>query len=194
MAAPELSARLRYLNESAHLLATTAPETSRHLMSKHNSLMFDNNLDPTESQRRKACGACGTIMVSGWQGKVEVDSQGARRGKRRPSVQASKKPSVVYTCNSCSRKTRFLLNSSSKPARHKAVPSQLISSSIGKVASTAPITDVNPTTSTANSSSKKRAQSRKKSGLGAILAKQRTSQSAGTGFGLDLMDFMKKPG
>jgi hypothetical protein len=42
-----------------------------------------------------------------------------------------------------------------------------------------------------NSNSKKRAKSRKQGSLSAILAKQKASQGAsGSGFGLDLMDFM----
>ncbi|TAQ85992.1 hypothetical protein B7494_g5680 [Chlorociboria aeruginascens] len=82
MASPELSARLRFLNDAAHLLATTAPATSRHLMSRCNSLLFENNIEPAESEKLKACGACGTIMIVGVAATFKVETQKPRSRKR----------------------------------------------------------------------------------------------------------------
>lgn len=194
MAFPELSARLRHLDKSAHLLTTSAPETSRYLMSQHYSLMSDSDLDLTESQKRKTCGACGTIIILGWEGKLEVDSQQPRRGKGRPKREApAPSKAIVYTCDTCSRKTRFPLASTSRPARYKVASSNLKVLPAGKPSATPQMDSTSVTkTPSSSSNSKKRAKSRKNGGLEAILAKQKASQSASSGFGLDLMDFMKK--
>jgi hypothetical protein len=51
-----------------------------------------------------------------------------------------------------------------------------------------------PSSALANASSRKRAKIRKHGGLQALLAKSKEagSHSSGGGFGLDLLDFMKK--
>ncbi|KIN01277.1 hypothetical protein OIDMADRAFT_41876 [Oidiodendron maius Zn] len=164
MASPELSARLRYLNDSAHLLATTAPATSRYLMSRCNTLMFERDIEQSDTQRRNICGACGTIMVLGWEGTMQLESQRPRRRCNSQKAVPKTSKAVVYKCESCSR-------ANSSPVRASPV--------------------VNAPLST-NASSKKRAKARKQSGLEALLAKKKSSEATTTGFGLNLMDFMKK--
>jgi ribonuclease MRP protein subunit SNM1 len=202
MASPDLSARLRYLNGSAHLLATTAPATSKYLMSKCNSLMFDNNVEQSESHKRKACGACGTIMILGWDGKLKLDSQRAQRGKSTPRRTTDRARAMVYKCESCGRETR--LNMSSSAPKHKALSlsNAQDSSSVTQASNTSllsgdptpPQAKSNiPSTPSGSSSSKKRTKARKQGGLEAILARQRATDSRrSSGFGLDLLDFMKK--
>jgi len=195
MATPELSARLRYLNDSAHLLAVTAPSTARYLMSRCNSLVFDNDLELSESHRRKVCGACGTIIIMGWEARVEIFPRRGRRGKALGEKEAPpRRKDLVYTCESCSRTTRFSI----APAASKARPLKSASTSSTKNlipqlatpgTSTNVITPANPSP---NSSSKRRAKTRKQSGLGAILANKKASEAPKLGFGLDLMDFMKR--
>lgn len=190
MAPPELSARLQYLNDSAHLLSATAPETSRHLMSRHDSLLFDSSLDPPNTQKRKACGACGTIMILGWNGVLELKQPG-RKNKRRQGKVSKPQRAVVYTCDCCGSKTR-----NSFPAPHQKYKPGTKSSkavSAAAAASSATLTKGNPGLGqSSNSNSKKRAKSRKQSSLQAILAKQKASEGASaSGFGLNLMDFMK---
>lgn len=188
MATPELSARLRYLNDTAHLLAATAPETSRYLMSQHNSLLFDSNVELPEAQNDNACGACGSIMILGWNGSLEFK----QLGRKNIGVSTPRRRNAVYTCDSCGRKTR----------RYMPEPRQKVSSE----SKSAEATPVSATSSSgppqkekapalaqpASSNSKKRAKTRKQGSLQAILDKQKASQGAsGSGFGLDLMDFMK---
>lgn len=190
MASPALSARLRYLNDSAHLLVSTAPVTSKYMMSQCNSLMFEHNLEQSESQKRNVCGACGTIMILGWHGTLEVESQRFRRRNKgrleqRPRGETTR--AMVYTCGSCGRKTKQRLNIPAPVTRRKSQLPQagpLSSMRHPSTPSTAP---------SANASSKKRAKTRKQGGLEAILAKYKAAESRGSGFGLDLMDLMKKP-
>ncbi|EKD12215.1 RNAse P Rpr2/Rpp21/SNM1 subunit domain-containing protein [Drepanopeziza brunnea f. sp. 'multigermtubi' MB_m1] len=182
----ELSARLRFLNDSAHLLATTAPATSRYIMTRHNALMFDSKIDLSESQRRDACGACGTIMTLGWEATLEQDTPKRRKGKSKPGTDASKAPkTMIYSCGACSKKTRISSGITKPPGRHRKAMSNSSSNPVSIVTNTTP-----QATSTPTPSSKKRQKS-KKGGLAAILAKNQASQSS-SGFGLDLMDFMKK--
>ena len=188
MVSPELSARLRFLNESAHLLATTAPTISRQLTSRCNALMTDNTLDTSEAQRLNACGACGTIMIVGWEGTKKMESQPARRGKALRDGQAVKQTkALVYLCETCGKKTRFPLSTKSQAYKHELTTSGL-RSNITSQSSTKP----SPASSApeAKSSSKKRAKAKKRGGLEAILAAKKAGDSSG--FGLDLMDFMKK--
>ena len=197
MASPELSARLRYLNGSAHLLVANAPATSRYLMSSCNALMFQHSIEPSESQRRKICGACGTIMILGSEGSLRVESE---RHKRKRSGQNTPLPgsksgankAMVYKCGSCGRVTRFPLPKTTPRSRLRSQPLGLstganITSASQTEASSTPITPLST-----NASSKKRAKARKQSGLEAILAKKKASEANGSGFGLNLMDFMKK--
>lgn len=186
MADSTVSARLRYLNDSAHLLAVAAPSTSRYFMTQCNALMFENEVEQPESQRRKVCGACGTIMVLGWQGHLEVETQ---RSKRKKGSQGgiAKARAMVYTCDSCGRKTRHHLDSPPQPRRNTA------SRVCQPVAALPPtLSNRQEAISPVNATLKKRTKSKKQGGLGALLAKQKATDSRSTGFGLDLMDLMKK--
>ncbi|KAH8684402.1 hypothetical protein BGZ60DRAFT_523623 [Tricladium varicosporioides] len=185
MASKELSARLQYLNESSHLLAAIAPVTSKHLMACQNDLLFESNLDPSEDQRRAACRACGTIMILGWEGTVEVQGRQKRKGKS-DVIQGS----LVYNCHCCGRKTRHPIITSSSRSRPKSISSKPeISPKASQPTNTFGLKP-SLTADTASTNSKKRPK-RKYGGLSAILAKQKASQVQ-PGFGLDILDFIKK--
>jgi ribonuclease MRP protein subunit SNM1 len=200
MASSDLMARLRYLHDSAHLLATTAPATSKYLMSNCNSLMFENGIEQSESHKGKACGACGTIMILGWGGKLEVETQRARRGSSTPKrTMADRVRAMIYRCESCGRQTRINI---SAPSKNKAssVTNTKHSSNIAQASNTS-LLPSSPTlqqpksnvSSTASSTNKKRTKARKQGGLEAVIARQRAADSSrSSGFGLDLLDFMKK--
>ncbi|QSZ36164.1 hypothetical protein DSL72_007289 [Monilinia vaccinii-corymbosi] len=195
MADLELAARLRYLNESAHLLATTAPSTSKYLMSRCNSLMFDHEIEQPDAQKRKSCGACGNIKLLGWDGNLEVKSQGSKKKQERKKEKgvSSGEKAIVYTCGSCNKKTRHCVDIAPVTSRPKK--GSIHHGAISKNASmpVQSLTTANrmamPST---NASSKKRAKTRKLGGLGALLAKQKASDAIPSRFGLDLMDLMKK--
>ncbi|PMD35334.1 hypothetical protein L207DRAFT_436121 [Hyaloscypha variabilis F] len=166
MSSLELSARLRFLNDSAHLLVTAAPSTSRHLRSRCNALMSENELAPSETNKRDACGGCGTIAILGWEGTMHTESQSSQQKKIRLNGQPAKQTkTMVYQCKTCGRKTRLPLGTPSSATRRKPISSE--------------------------PRFKKRAKARKRGGLEALLA-ARKPDSAASGFGLDLMDFMKK--
>jgi RNase P subunit RPR2 len=189
MASAELSARLRYLNDSAHLLAITAPATSRRLIARCYALMFENKLDPSEAQRQNACGACGTIMALGWDGTMQTESQPSRRSKDIRDGQGHQhSKALICKCETCGRKTRLPLNTRPQANRRKSASSNLrsmsTSQSLTKPNSGSQVLEV-------KTRGKKRARARKRGGLEAILAGKKVNPET-SGFGLDLMDFMKK--
>lgn len=189
MSSPELSARLRYLNDSAHLLATAAPSTSRHLRSRYDTLMAENELAPLNAHRRDACGACGTIMMLGWQATMQTEAQSSRWRTARhggPAVKQTK--TIIYECKTCHRKTRFLLGNPPLATRQRSISSNVTSMSTSQRLNKRIPSSSGPE---AMSNSKKRAKTRKRGGLRALLAAKKAGPEA-AGFGLDLMDFMNK--
>ncbi|KAH7409297.1 hypothetical protein BKA64DRAFT_392860 [Cadophora sp. MPI-SDFR-AT-0126] len=181
---PELSARLRYLNNSAHLLATTSPATSRYLLSRHNALMFESKIDLSEEQKKRACSACGTIMILGWEATLENNVE-RKKGKGRHGTEAMKPPkAMIYSCGTCSKKTRIPTGISKSARRNKG---SLQSTSNSMV----PTPQSQASQSNAPSQKGAKRKSRKKGVLEAILARNQP-QPANTGFGLDLSDFMKR--
>lgn len=189
MASQELSARLRFLHDSAHLLATAAPATSRHLMSKCNSILFDSGLDQSDAQKRQACGCCGNIMILGHEAtlRVQVQPHRMKSGKAQKHAASSQKE-LVYTCNVCDRATRFKMPTPAVKRRSMVGPSSKTKIS---VPSQPAISQSPPVVTSTNASSKKRAKARK-GGLGALLASKKAAEAQQSGFGMDLLDFMKK--
>lgn len=193
MASPELSARLKYLDEAAHLLAPTASETSKHIMLKYNSLLFDATDPHKPIKNGKACGGCGTIMILGWEATMEPSNH-RRRKKGKSDGNAPRSKSISFKCQSCHRTTRHPILTIQQ--RHKPTSkSSNLSNFSTTVSSSTLQSKTHPSaadTPSASSNSKKRAKSRKQGGLQALLAKQKTSQEASSRFGLNLQDFMAK--
>jgi len=200
-----LQARLRFLNDSAHLIAIGSPTTSAVLGSHYDKLLAENDLDlqaskkDQDSRRREVCGACGSLMIPGWSCHViqenikPKEAQRAKKFSRKPTSKLEK--AKVYSCLRCHRKTvQPVLARESKVLLKKPIVSK--SQTIQHAASAAPasITEyASATPKSANASSKKRAKARKQGGLQAMLAKSKTEPlgpSSGD-FGLDLMDLMK---
>ena len=128
----------------------------------------------------------------GWEGNLQLESVAGKKKKAKTGKMVKEKlafkqqKAMIYTCDSCRRTTRFPLDLPAKPSRH--VPSSHSQSTTIPPGGPSTMT----TAPTVLSSSIKKRTKSKKGGLAAILAKQKESQSVSTGFGLDLMDFMKK--
>lgn len=200
MANHDMSARLRHLNNAAQLMSTGSPETSAYLMSQVNQLMFDHEIETPESHRRYACGACGSIMIPGWTSSVEKEAlqtkslrQNTRSGAGFSKLQkdhAAEKTtgitSLLYKCNLCGKNTRHRQPNQTIPAYRRG------KRATQSIPLAAPATLTVAEKSSASTSSKKRARARKQGGLQALLAAKKESGGSTTGFGLDLMDLMKK--
>jgi hypothetical protein len=211
MANDTLGASLRFLSDAAHLLVTTAPETSAHLMTQRNVLMFENGLHPTDLQRQHTCGSCGHIMVADHGSDIKIEprkpTRHAGKGKQNRRRQSDSAASGVHKrliCGMCGRYTsiaispappisrRRLKRPSATLASSDATPAILRRPGEGPGPGPASPSLTPPVKPTANASSKKRAKSRKQ-GLQALLQQSQASRSTSQfGSGLSLSDFLKK--
>lgn len=204
-----IKARARYLDESAHLLASTSPAISRHLRSQLHKVATDYNLSLSDAQKNGACGACGNLMIPGWTSRTYLDNERPTRNLKRKATKQDDKAGLKAVCNEClicNRVTRLPL-----PAPIRALSKEPANPPCSKITPTTsknpigtnipaepgagpPASPFNNASSFTNASSKRRAKARKQSGLQALLAKKKEESLGGgssTGFGLDLMDFMK---
>ena len=203
MASPAVKARLNFLAASARLYSSAAPATSAHLMLECKRVATSNDIAMKESEPKPACGACGTIMVSGWTSRTFV--AGPRRSKK-PQLKSSKKVQpvqrappklVISKCLVCRRSTKTPVMTSAKPGVNgpKSAGSRHLPFAV-----TLP-TEPNPSAtnaarhethkgSSANFSSKQRTKARKQGSLQAMLAKSKSTGTHSSGVGLYLMDLM----
>ncbi|KAI6249416.1 hypothetical protein HI914_02806 [Erysiphe necator] len=191
MAITEVSARISFLNDSAHLLFACAPETSRYLMMKRNKLAFDNNIDLAETRMSKTCNACGTMMIIGWQGSISNVSGISNEKKKKRKKVADKKQQprlLIYECNTCHRKTRQILSTNLKTLKDrrslKMTQLKLESFKNNSEAESKPQNLSTPTLST------RKRRKTKKITLETLIEQKKDPQPSS--FGFDLMDFLKK--
>lgn len=207
---PQLQARLSYLNDSAHLLASASNSSSSYIMSQANDLMFVHEVEQPTSHRRNVCNSCGNIMILGRTAEFSLESVNVRKGhfkipRSKPGTSKSgkaaassapKPKAVVYKCLPCGRDTvhkidapapSVIRNVGSKVAKSTAMPNGV---PIPSTSSAQDSLKNEATVSSANASAKQRKKARKQGGLLALLAKNREAKKEG--FGLDLMDLMKK--
>ncbi|OMP88319.1 hypothetical protein BK809_0003076 [Diplodia seriata] len=203
----DLSARLKYLHEAAHVMALASPETSSFLESQYSHLLAENDLIPPESRKREVCGACGTILIPGISCTVTQEQVPPRKSKKKGSKvqklgqsEAGKGCKMkIYSCLRCSSKARLQIPSKKarmgtrKPARSPSgespAPTTAAITQTPAAEPDAPATaPANP--APANANSKKRAKARK-GGLQALLANSKKETNPSKGFGLDLMDLMR---
>ncbi|PHH73857.1 hypothetical protein CDD80_3530 [Ophiocordyceps camponoti-rufipedis] len=177
MASTELTTRLNFLTDAAHLLHRSAPETSAHLMRHRSNLMSRSGLSQPPLQRQHVCSACGHIMIPGQGTVIKLETiRSRKRGSKKPRAKASETRFKVITCGRCQRCTRIALEPP-KPAKAHT-----------KTKAKAKTTDACDTAKkSANASSKKRAKDRK-AGLQALLSRHQPSSTGS----LTLADFMKK--
>jgi len=194
MTSNEITARLRFLEDSAKLMSATSSATSAYLMSQVNQLMFDHEIEPSESHRRYACGACGSLMIAGWTSTLKKETTSrrpitkAKAGHSRPKKDENHRKTrasvLVYKCNLCTNDTKHRIPNYDTPAFRRG--HKKLAQSASSQTSSIKVSKSN----SANTNSKKRSRARK-GGLQALLAAKKDN-GASPGFGLDLMDLMKK--
>lgn len=205
MSLPATKARLNFLAASAHLYSSTAPATSAHLMLECKHVATTNDVALKETESKRACNACGTILVPGWTLQTTiVNSQRSKKlhpksGKERHSIPREAQKLVLSECLVCHRlkRTPLMCSSRQSDSGKRDFASRPVSSttSIHTMAETGapdPKFQGAERTSPANLNSKRRAKSRKKSGLQAMLDKAKALEASSSGVGLDLMDIMMK--
>lgn len=186
MALLELTGTIDYLTNAAHLLHTSSPQISAHLMSQRSSILSTFAISISDNQRQHVCSACGHIMIAYQETLLKVETSRAirkRRGKKsasaaeRATIEQPPTKAKVIQCGNCQRTTKIQLPHPGPAKRHKA--------RIQPVAKKAAVA-AEPPKATANATSKKRAKNRK-AGLQALLSGQQQAANP-----LSLANFMKK--
>jgi hypothetical protein len=203
MAHNEQTTTLSFLTDAAHLLATTAPETSAYLMSRRNDLMFEHEAPLSDKQRQHVCSCCGYIMLPGKGSCLQVKSgiRPSRKNKSRSTVSTrgpqNPGPTKAITCGHCGRLTNVKLPAPAPISRRK-VKVEKMTKALGasgpstKAQDQAQAQETTSQKASSNASSKKRAKSRK-AGLQALLDQSSASRNSRPGgLGLSLADFMAK--
>lgn len=199
----QLSPHVHFLNDAAHLLSQSAPETSAFLMRRRNELLVENDVPISDTQRQSVCCSCGHIMIPGQGDTLKIETQKMLRSKikkqpqphrssacRAPASSSNRRLrpggiSKIVTCGSCSKDTRLDLEGPNQISRKKAVQQKTSQEKQTQALAREPVK------LSANASSKKRAKNRK-AGLQALLDQKQGSASSSAGFGLSLSDFMKR--
>lgn len=175
-----------FLNDAAHLLRESLPETSAHLMSERAQVLAKQGILPSDIQRQHVCAACGHIMVPGQRTKLLLETRKMKRKRKNhgkapapapAAATATTGPQMLITCGHCSSDTRVAL-----PA-----PDQVLRRKSNKKAAAAPKPEFQEKAApSANASSRKRAKNRK-AGLQALLSAQKQPSNS-----LSLANFMQK--
>lgn len=186
----EKAARLQFLESAALILAQTAPETSRHLMSTHLNLLADGALPVSPIHARNVCRACGTLMLSHQDTDIRTKSVKlkSKAKTRHTTSEKALEKMVVYTCGACSRQTRHRVPCPTR-TRKSNLALQPISEPLSKASSTDAI--LVQASSTSKETSRRRQKS-KNSGLEALLAKRKAADAQNSSSQFDLFDMMKK--
>lgn len=188
MASGELSATLRFLTDAGHLMAATSAETSAFLMRQRDGLMLENKLSEAETQRQHVCGCCGHIMILGRGSSLSFRS-GKRTAKGGKVLKPHQSLMKFTTCGYCESTTEVTLPAP-LPISRRPTKSQRLPEAGPESSTTIPDSDSGHRQN-ANTSSKKRAKSRK-AGLQALLDQSKATKAPGPGLGLSLAHFMQK--
>lgn len=199
-------AKIRFLEATARHYASSAPETSAHLMAQRNIEAADNGLSPSRNQSNGSCKGCGSILLPGWTSRTSIIRKGGKvkvQSKKKPRSNASDLDRYLRVdCLICYRyeerplqglkpKSKHPLQISSEQALVGSGPQQPPSQIHDSSAASADQAQASKPLAT-NTNSKKRAKARKPGGLQAMLEKSKASTGPSSGFGLDLMDLMKQ--
>ncbi|KAL8365522.1 hypothetical protein RB595_004373 [Gaeumannomyces hyphopodioides] len=201
-----LAGQMSFLTDAAHLLAKSAPETSAYLMSRRNALLLCHDIPLSDVQRQHVCTSCGHIIIPGHGDALKVEAAATVRSKRKSRQRQNPKAlalpasgpvggsrerqgsSKTYTCGMCHRYTTITLPPAPVVVRRR--PN--VAAASAAPSSSKPATgdaEAEKAQPSANSSSKKRAKSRR-AGLQALLSQAQKDNVKKPG--LSLADFMKK--
>ncbi|KAF2430577.1 hypothetical protein EJ08DRAFT_238450 [Tothia fuscella] len=191
MTATASNARLRYLNDSAHLLVYAAPSTAAFFQSCYDKVAEDEDIPASDARRREICGACGfNMLYSPLYLPITLKSE--IKEKKVGEDPKDERQQRVLSCSACYSKTEFNL----PVAKHTRGASKARTSAPSAASDANSASTITARVTTKESSApagvRKRAKGRKQQSLSAMLAKSKAEAAADkSGFGLDLMDLMK---
>ncbi|MCJ1339434.1 hypothetical protein MMC09_004723 [Bachmanniomyces sp. S44760] len=186
-----MDARIRYLDEAAKAYVTLAPATSAYLGLCQAVFRREQEKPLRASEEHGACTACGTLLRPGENCEVKILAQGkadSNSTKRSDShdtisVESTLEHSIITECVTCRRYTKV-----ASPSNRNVNQTNRSSIQGAVTESATPHLAIQ----TRAKARKGRAKERKNGGLQALLAKSKEQNQRSAGFGLDLMDLMKK--
>ncbi|KAI9894882.1 MAG: hypothetical protein M1814_000102 [Vezdaea aestivalis] len=170
-----------HLQRSAHTLSTLSPATAAHLMTVHQAHMLDARvaLPTATASAQDVCSACGTVLIPGW--SCAVSMAGGRVGESEGRGGEGK--AVLFVCKGCGGERKVELSARAERVRRRK------SGEAEK-----PMEDGGAEEKTGKGV-RKRAKLKKGGGLKAMVARSKAATGTkDTGFGLGLMDLMKRTG
>lgn len=191
MTSSSSAARLRYLNDAAHLLAYSAPSTAAVLQSRYNSILDQHEQLILDSRRKEICSSCGFNML--WipiclPASTETKEKKTGRSKFDASKAQVEVKKTVLSCCRCHAKTYHEM----PPAKRTKGALNENKNAKTAIPDTQPAVEAVDTNKPAGVAPRKRTKARKNQSLQAMFAKSKAEVSAGkSGYGLDLMDLMK---
>ena len=201
MADVATAAKLRFLDASSHALSSSAPATSAHLMLQLNREAADHDLQLRGGESSGgACKACGRSLVPGRTSRISIVKDGASKSTTRSrshgngSAAMARNKYLRIDCLVCHRfeKKPLPRSTGDNTKKQTGFQSQLLLSATPTADAASNASPQSMKTGNVNASSKQRAKARKHGGLQAMLEKSKASASLSSGFGLDLLDFMKQ--
>lgn len=199
MADAAAEAKLRFLHASGHLYSASAPATSAQLMLQRHIEIAGNSRPKSIDGPSLSCKACGTVLIPGWTSQISrFDKQVSKMASSKPGSKKRKRSKLSTRPEKCVRVQCLACYRFEDKPLQKAK-----TSSYGRVAkatlqaTSSSDTKPNPDPgsspldkSTKPSKRRERVRNHKK-GLQAMLEKSK-APAAPSGFGLDLLDFMKQ--
>lgn len=222
MGLSDLSPQVQFLNDAAHLLSHSSPETSAFLMRRRNELLVENDIPISDTQRQHVCSACGHIMIPGFHQEdtlkiqTEKHNEVLQRSKKRSSKTSSRAsqqqknsstptavppppaaramPAGVSKVITCSSCSRKTRLKLEGPKRISRVRRANLESKALVDGRKLQQCPAEPVKPPPSSAnaSSKKRAKNRKAGLQALLDQKKSSGPSSSGFGLSLSDFMKK--
>lgn len=189
-------ARLRYLNDAAHLLTISSPSIASAFQARYDHVADEHDMDPPATRAREICCACGYNMLSTAEYTAISQSKGGKKWNKRLRKDGTKgdlpmkDKAIVLECSVCLAKTTIELPATKRLKTTAGRTSNKTSASAKSIPTPSRAASSQPQLSTQNGRAKaKRAKNR--NSLHAMLAKSKEEAQSGRGFGFGLMDLMK---
>ena len=195
---PGLIERLAFLTTASTLLAPSCPSIAAHLQTTHSDTAFENNLTRrNEQDKHQFCQKCGYRTGLHTQTKQSPRTRRRTPRQRRPGGKtyiknASPSTRLVTACSNCHHVSTSDMSKSKRTGARKLAHATRGDAEVAVSAMTNIHNTLTEATAQKKSRKQKQSQRKKEQSLHAMLAKAKEgTQTRKSGFGLDLMDFMK---
>lgn len=184
------TARLKFLDEAADLLAFTSPTAAAQLRSTQLESFQGDVAKASKIRKHQICGGCGELLAPGWNCSVKSK----KRTRQDRLTQAKDTKPMTLQCARCNSitKTEKARRLRIRPVQQQAVvqPPAKSENPSGVRKEDRPAQSSSTPSASTNEGSIKKRNRNKKTSLQSLLADRKAAEPKQT-LGLGLMDFMK---